>query len=72
MQADSLIDCSGFDHMRCERPGELVYTITKSELYAGEEVTYFAPFDRCDRVRDNERVWEVMDGERLTVNGERG
>lgn len=57
MSAEDKIDCSRQEHMRCEQPGELIYTITKSELYQGEEVTYYAPFDKCDRVEDYKVAW---------------
>ena len=34
------------------------HTITKSELYRGKVVTYYAPFDKCDRVEDYKVAWE--------------
>lgn len=33
------------------------HTITKSELYHGEKITYYAPFTKCDRVEDYKRAW---------------
>lgn len=33
------------------------YTIEKSELYHGEEVTYYAPFQKRDRVEDYKVAW---------------
>lgn len=33
------------------------HTITKSELYHGRKVTYYAPFDKCDRVEDYKVAW---------------
>lgn len=33
------------------------HTITKSELYYGKKITYYAPFDRCDRVEDYKVAW---------------
>ncbi|WP_452228966.1 Eco57I restriction-modification methylase domain-containing protein [Lacinutrix sp. MEBiC02404] len=33
------------------------HTITKSELYQGEIVTYYAPFTKCDRVEDYKKAW---------------
>lgn len=33
------------------------HTITKSELYQGEKVTYYAPFTKCDRVEDYKSAW---------------
>jgi hypothetical protein len=43
------------------------HTITKSELYQGKEVVYYAPFRKCDRVGDYEKAWKFF--ERLTVDG---
>ncbi len=34
-----------------------VQTIIKSELYNGQEITYYAPFDKCDRVEDYKTAW---------------
>ncbi|WMX16506.1 Eco57I restriction-modification methylase domain-containing protein [Aureispira sp. CCB-E] len=34
-----------------------VHTIEKSELYYGKQVTYYAPFDKCDRVADYKVAW---------------
>jgi hypothetical protein len=34
-----------------------VHTIEKSELYKGQQVTYYAPFTRCDRIEDYRRAW---------------
>ena len=33
-------------------------TITKSELYQGQQITYYAPFDKCDRVEDYKVAWK--------------
>ena len=33
------------------------HTIEKSELYKGRKVTYYAPFDKCDRVEDYKTAW---------------
>ncbi len=33
------------------------HTITKSELYNGQKITYHAPFDKCDRVEDYKTAW---------------
>lgn len=35
-----------------------IHTITKSELYRGRHITYYAPFDRCDRVEDYKVAWK--------------
>jgi len=37
------------------------HTITKSELYYGKEVIYYAPFDKCDRVEDYKTAWGVFE-----------
>jgi hypothetical protein len=36
-----------------------VHTIdpAKSELYGGQEVTYYAPYTKCDRIADYRRAW---------------
>ena len=34
------------------------HTITKSELYYGKKITYYAPFDKCDRVKDYKIAWK--------------
>lgn len=31
---------------------------SRNELYGGEEITYHAPFDKCDRVEDYKVAWE--------------
>ena len=36
----------------------------KSELYGGEQVTYYAPYSRCDRIADYRRAWAFFE-ERL-------
>ena len=36
----------------------------KSELYGGEQVTYYAPYTRCDRIADYRRAWAYFE-ERL-------
>lgn len=35
-----------------------LHTIEKSELYRGQQVTYTAPFNKCDRVEDYKCAWE--------------
>ncbi|MBT4338788.1 MAG: hypothetical protein HOD63_09370 [Bacteroidetes bacterium] len=37
--------------------GTYEHTIKKSELYYGKKVTYYAPFDKCDRVEDYKTAW---------------
>jgi hypothetical protein len=38
------------------------HTITKSELYRGQKITYHAPFDKCDRVEDYKTAWRWFEG----------
>lgn len=40
------------------KPGETyIHTIEKSELYRGQQVTYYAPFTKCDRIEDYRHAW---------------
>lgn len=34
------------------------HKINKSELYQGKQITYHAPFDKCDRVEDYKVAWK--------------
>ncbi len=36
---------------------EYKHTITKSELYKGQQITYYPPFEKCDRVEDYKIAW---------------
>lgn len=36
------------------------HTITKSELYEGQQVVYHAPFRKCDRVEDYRVAWDAF------------
>lgn len=40
-----------------------VHTIDpkKSEMYGGEQVTYYAPYTKCDRIADYRRAWEFFE-----------
>jgi hypothetical protein len=52
------VDRSVWNTIREMKPGETyVHTIEKSELYKGQQVTYYAPFTRCDRIEDYRRAW---------------
>ena len=35
--------------------------VEKSELYGGEQVTYYAPYTRCDRIADYRRAWTYFE-----------
>jgi hypothetical protein len=52
------VDRPVWNTIREMKPGETyVHTIEKSELYKGQQVTYYAPFTRCDRIEDYRRAW---------------
>ena len=53
------VDRPIWDQIRNLQAGETYeHTITKSELYHGKKITYYAPFDKCDRVEDYKVAWE--------------
>jgi hypothetical protein len=53
------VDRAVWDQIRNLQAGESYeHTITKSELYQGKKITYYAPFDKCDRVEDYKVAWE--------------
>jgi len=62
LQPGATLDCKQFDNLQCNAPGEITHTITKSELYQGKQLTYHAPFDKCDRVEDYKRAWKHFEG----------
>ena len=58
----------GWEDIRGEQMDENAYAGTspththtidpaKSELYGGEQVTYYAPYTKCDRIADYRRAW---------------
>lgn len=58
----------GWEDIRGEQIDENAYAGTspththtidpaKSELYGGEQVTYYAPYTKCDRIADYRRAW---------------
>ena len=52
------LDRSDWDTIKDMKEGKIYeHTIEKSELYYGEKVTYYAPFERCDRVEDYKVAW---------------
>jgi hypothetical protein len=52
------VDRSVWNSVKDLKEGETYeHTIEKNELYYGEEVTYHAPFEKCDRVEDYKTVW---------------
>ena len=51
------LDRSEWEKVKEQKEGEVKHTITKSELYYGKEITYVAPFTKCDRVEDYRVAW---------------
>lgn len=52
------VDRPVWESIRNLKEGETYeHTIEKSELYYGKKVTYYAPFDKCDRVEDYKTAW---------------
>lgn len=52
------VDRPQWEHIRNMQEGETyVHTIEKSELYRGQQVTYYAPFTRCNRIEDYRTAW---------------
>ena len=49
-----------WESIRNQKEGE-TYTHTidpaKSEMYGGQQVTYYAPYTKCDRIEDYRRAW---------------
>lgn len=55
------VDRPTWNRIREMHPGETyTYTLT-SELYAGQTITYEAPFTKCDRVEDYRTAWEYFE-----------
>jgi len=54
------VDRPIWESIRNQKEGE-TYTHTidpaKSELYGGQQVTYYAPYTKCDRIEDYRRAW---------------
>lgn len=54
------VERSKWEQIRNQSEGE-TYTHTidpaKSELYGGQQVTYYAPYTKCDRIEDYRRAW---------------
>jgi hypothetical protein len=56
------LDRAEWNEIKDMKAGETyTNTITKSELYYGKQVTYYAPFDKCDRVEDYKLAWGVFE-----------
>ena len=54
------LDRKQWEQVRNQKDGETyIHTIdpAKSELYGGQQVTYYAPYTKCDRIEDYRRAW---------------
>jgi hypothetical protein len=57
------VDRPVWEQIRNFQAGETYeHTIEKSELYKGKVVTYYAPFEKCDRVEDYKVAWGYFEG----------
>lgn len=53
------VDRPVWEQIRQLQTGQIYeHIITKSELYYGKQITYYAPFEKCDRVEDYRVAWE--------------
>lgn len=71
------VDRPIWEQIRNQKEGETyVHTIdpAKSELYGGQQVTYYAPYTKCDRIEDYRRAWAHFekifneDGNQITTS----
>lgn len=71
------VDRITWEQIRNQKEGETyVHTIdpAKSELYGGQQVTYYAPYTKCDRIEDYRRAWAHFekifneDGNQITTS----
>lgn len=54
------VDRPTWESIRNQKDGDYyIHTINsdKSELYGGQQVTYYAPYTKCDRIEDYRRAW---------------
>ena len=52
------LDRADWNAIKDMKAGETYeHTIEKSELYKGQKMIYYAPFDKCDRVEDYKAAW---------------
>ncbi len=52
------LDRADWERVKDNNAGDdITHTIIKSELYKGKQITYYAPFTKCDRVEDYKRAW---------------
>lgn len=52
------LDRADWERVKDNTAGDdITHTVVKSELYKGKQLTYYAPFTKCDRVEDYKRAW---------------
>lgn len=56
------MDRKEWEAVKDQQEGTVTHTIEKSEMYKGEEVVYYAPFEKCDRLKDYEVAWGYFEG----------
>ena len=39
----------------------MVVSEKKSQIYSGKEIVFHAPYTRCDRIADYQRVWTFFE-----------
>ena len=60
---DAITKEDGPNRRTLKKGDSYTHTIEKSELYRGEPITYYPPFDRCDREEDYRIAWEHFERE---------
>jgi len=60
---DAIAKEDGSNRRILKKGDSYTQTIEKSELYRGERVTYYPPFNRCDREEDYRVAWEHFEQE---------
>ena len=62
--SDIGVDADIWEQIRNMQEGDTyIHTIEKSELYRGQQVTYYAPFTKCDRIEDYRTAWTHFEKE---------
>jgi len=62
------VDTSVFESVKEKKKGEIVeHIFTRSELYLGKKITFYAPFEKCNRIEDYKNAWNHFE-KLLAVN----
>lgn len=57
------IEREDWERVRTQQAGQTyVHTVSdkRNETYAGQQITFFAPYDRCDRLEDYRQAWRYF------------